>query len=161
MLRKYQQIPSPVGKLYLVENNGLLEAVIFAKNWPAFRQKYVKLLKQNSKLLRKVKNQLEEYFAGKRKKFTLPYSLNGSDFQKKVWKTLNTIPFGETRSYKFQAGILRKPGASRAIGRADGLNPLCIILPCHRVIGSNGRLTGYAGGLRAKRYLLNLESQRF
>lgn len=103
--------------------------------------------------------QMNEYFNGKRKKFTIPLIILGSSFQKKVWSVLQEIPYGETRSYKEQAKILGNPDAVRAIGKANGDNRISIIIPCHRVIGSNGELVGYGGGLWRKQYLLDLESQ--
>lgn len=103
--------------------------------------------------------QMNEYFNGKRKKFTIPLIILGSSFQKKVWSALREIPYGETRSYKEQAKILGNPDAVRAIAKANGDNRISIIIPCHRVIGSNGKLVGYGGGLWRKQHLLDLESQ--
>jgi methylated-DNA-[protein]-cysteine S-methyltransferase len=88
----------------------------------------------------------------------MPYELDGTAFQKRVWKALAKIHFGETKNYKQQAMLVKSPKAVRAVGRTNGLNPLSIVLPCHRVIGSNGSLTGYGGGLKIKKYLLDLES---
>ena len=104
-------------------------------------------------------NQIKEYFDGKRQKFTIPLVISGTPFQKKVWKILTAIPFGETRSYKKQAELLGNPNAVRAVGKANGDNKISIIIPCHRVIGENGKLVGYGGGLTRKQYLLNLEFQ--
>ena len=101
--------------------------------------------------------QVREYFAGARRSFDLPLSLSGSDFQRRVWRALMDIPFGETRSYGDVAEALGKPGAARAVGMANNTNPVLIVVPCHRVVGSSGRLTGYAGGLERKRSLLELE----
>lgn len=101
--------------------------------------------------------QLDEYFAGKRRSFDLPLAPTGTAFQKAVWRALLRIPYGRTTSYGALADQLGKPTASRAVGAANGRNPLPIVVPCHRVIGSSGRLTGYAGGLEAKRTLLELE----
>ena len=101
--------------------------------------------------------QLTEYFEGKRKEFTLPLLLNGTDFQQKVWKELQKIPFGSTRSYQEQAVALENPKAVRAVAKANGDNRISIIIPCHRVIGKNGRLVGYGGGMWRKQFLLNLE----
>jgi methylated-DNA-[protein]-cysteine S-methyltransferase len=101
--------------------------------------------------------QLEEYFAGQRTVFELPLDFAGTDFQRKVWNALLTIPFGETRSYGQIASQIGNPDAVRAVGAANGRNPVSIVTPCHRVIGSTGALTGFAGGLDAKAYLLALE----
>jgi len=103
--------------------------------------------------------QLKEYFDRKRKKFTLPLVLPGTDFQKKVWETLMQVPYGETRSYEEQAQMMGNPKAVRAVASANGDNRISIIIPCHRIIGKNGKLTGYGGGLWRKQYLLNLESE--
>jgi len=104
--------------------------------------------------------QLQEYFAGTRKQFDLPLALSGTPFQKKVWHILQTIPYGSTRSYQKQAELIGQPTAVRAVARANGDNKIAIIIPCHRVIGSDGKLTGYGGGLWRKRYLLQLESAK-
>ena len=102
-------------------------------------------------------DQLEAYFAGERQEFDLELDLVGTNFQRRVWEALQTIPYGETRSYGQIAGQIGSPGASRAVGLANGHNPIGIIIPCHRVIGANGGLTGYGGGLERKRALLELE----
>ena len=101
--------------------------------------------------------QLDEYFQGKRTTFSLPFKLTGTPFQLAVWKELQNIPYGKTTSYKEIAQKINKPKACRAVGMANNKNPLPIIIPCHRVIGSNGKLIGYAGGLKLKNYLLELE----
>ncbi len=108
-------------------------------------------------ILLTTRTQLEEYFAVRRKEFTVPLDLRGTPFQKRVWETLLAIPFGETRTYGQLAVQLGKPGAARAVGAANAKNPISIIAPCHRVIGSSGKLTGFAGGLNAKAHLLHLE----
>ena len=111
-------------------------------------------------LLQDTMRQLQEYFAGTRKSFSIPLDLQGTDFQKKVWNVLLSIPYGETRSYSDIARAIGKPDAVRAVGAANGRNPLSIIVPCHRVIGQNGSLTGYAGGLEIKKMLLDLENSQ-
>ena len=108
-------------------------------------------------LLLELEKQLKEYFAKERKEFTLPITLVGTPFQEEVWKVLQTIPYGETRTYKEQAIAVGNPKGVRAVANANSKNRLSIIVPCHRVIGSNGTLTGYAGGLSRKEFLLNLE----
>ena len=116
-----------------------------------------KALLQTTELLSMATIQLEEYFQGKRTTFSLPFKLTGTPFQLAVWKELQNIPYGKTTSYKEIAQKINKPKAYRAVGMANNKNPLPIIIPCHRVIGSNGKLIGYAGGLKLKNYLLELE----
>lgn len=116
-----------------------------------------KALLQTTELLSMATIQLDEYFQGKRTTFSLPFKLTGTPFQLAVWKELQNIPYGQTTSYKEIAQKINKPKAYRAVGMANNKNPLPIIIPCHRVIGSNGKLIGYAGGLKLKNYLLELE----
>ena len=108
-------------------------------------------------ILIRAREQLEEYFAGERTAFDLPLSPRGTDFQRQVWQALASIPYGETRSYGEIAAGLGRPGGARAVGAACGKNPLWILIPCHRAVGKDGTLTGYAGGLPRKDYLLRLE----
>ena len=112
----------------------------------------------DAKRLREAQRQLEEYFAGERTEFSLPLESHGTDFQQRVWRALRAIPFGTTISYGELARRIGNPRAVRAVGLANGRNPISIIVPCHRVIGANGTLTGYGGGLERKRFLLALES---
>lgn len=116
-----------------------------------------KALLQTTELLSMATIQLDEYFQGKLTTFSLPFKLTGTPFQLAVWKELQNIPYGQTTSYKEIAQKINKPKACRAVGMANNKNPLPIIIPCHRVIGSNGKLIGYAGGLKLKNYLLELE----
>jgi methylated-DNA-[protein]-cysteine S-methyltransferase len=102
----------------------------------------------------------DEYFAGRRNTFSVPLDMDGTKFQKNVWDALANIPFGETRTYGQLAKQLGNPKAMRAVGAANGRNPVAIVVPCHRVIGADGKLTGFAGGLEAKAHLLNLESPK-
>lgn len=118
------------------------------------------IVTSSSPLIEKLKKQLDEYFAGKRKKFDLPIAAPGTDFQQKVWKALQNIPYGETRSYQQQAIAMGDKKAVRAVATANGANRIAIVIPCHRVIGSNGNLTGYAGGLERKKFLLDLEKKK-
>ncbi|MGM0784185.1 methylated-DNA--[protein]-cysteine S-methyltransferase [Billgrantia gudaonensis] len=111
-----------------------------------------------SALTARARQQLEEYFSGARQAFDLPLAPRGTDFQRRVWDALATIPFGETRSYAEIAEQLRCKGGQRAVGAANGKNPIAIVVPCHRVIGSDGRLTGYAGGIGRKQWLLAHEA---
>lgn len=150
-------MPSPVGVLRLVASDAGLVAVL----WPEDDPKRVRLEETREDdshvVLRKTVAQLEEYFAGTRREFDLPLDARGTDFQKQVWEQLLAIPYGKTRSYGEIAARLGKPSASRAVGTANGRNPLSIVVPCHRVIGTSGSLTGFAGGLETKRILLELE----
>jgi AraC family transcriptional regulator, regulatory protein of adaptative response / methylated-DNA-[protein]-cysteine methyltransferase len=112
-----------------------------------------------NKYTKEIHKQLEEYFAGNRKVFTVPLLTPGTVFQQAVWKELQKIPFGSTRSYQEQAEVLNKPDAVRAIANANGMNRISIVIPCHRVIGSDGSLTGYGGGLKRKKWLLDHEKK--
>ena len=114
---------------------------------------------KNTEFTDLVYKEIMEYLNGKRKSFDIKYEINGTEFQKKVWKELTNIPYGETRSYKEIAVAVGNPKASRAVGMANNKNPIAIIVPCHRVIGSDGKLVGYAGGLDMKRVLLTLEKK--
>ena len=149
--------PSPVGKLKLVASDKGLAAIL----WENDREDRVKLGAMTEQpdhpVLVETKRQLGEYFAGQRTAFDLPLDFHGTDFQKSVWAALLRIPFGETRSYAEIARELGRPTASRAVGAANGKNPISIVAPCHRVIGTNGALTGFAGGLDGKAFLLELE----
>jgi AraC family transcriptional regulator of adaptative response/methylated-DNA-[protein]-cysteine methyltransferase len=111
------------------------------------------------KFFKPLRQQLKEYFKGERKKFTIPLELIGTSFQKKVWTVLQTIPYGSTRSYHEIAQKVENPKAIRAAAKANGDNKIAIIIPCHRVIGQDGQLKGYGGGLWRKQYLINLESK--
>ncbi len=147
-------MPSPVGRLELVEAGGALVAVRF----DAPPDGSAGAERGGSALLAQARRQLSEYFAGTRRSFDLPLRPAGTDFQKRVWGLLETIPWGTTTTYGALAARLGLPvGASRAVGAANGANPLPVVLPCHRVVGSDGRLTGYAGGLARKATLLRLE----
>ncbi|AQS52587.1 Methylated-DNA--protein-cysteine methyltransferase, constitutive [Jeotgalibaca dankookensis] len=117
------------------------------------------IIQKETPLLRVAKQQLSEYFAGQRTVFDLPIKTAGTAFQQQVWQALKAIPYGETRSYKEIATAIDNPKAVRAVGGANNKNPISIVIPCHRVIGSSGQLVGYGGGLDAKVFLLALESQ--
>jgi AraC family transcriptional regulator of adaptative response/methylated-DNA-[protein]-cysteine methyltransferase len=112
-----------------------------------------------NKHVKEIRKQLKEYFEGKRKEFTLPLVTPGTRFQQAVWQELLRIPFGSTRTYQEQAEALNKPDAVRAVANANGMNRISIVIPCHRIIGSDGNLTGYGGGLRRKRWLLDHEKR--
>lgn len=153
----YTFMDSPVGRLKLVASDKGLAAVLWENDSP--RRVPLTDLKEdaNHPVLRKAEQQLREYFAGKRRSFSLPLDMQGTPFQKDVWQALLDIPFGETRSYGELARLLGRPSASRAVGAANGRNPLSIVVPCHRVIGTSGKLTGFAGGIETKAHLLDLE----
>lgn len=154
----YKTIPSPVGELTLVTNDTALTAILWENEDPDRVRLSQLEEKKNHPVLLETQRQLNAYFARKLKKFSVPLDFTGTDFQKKVWNALVTIPFGQTRSYSDIARQIGHPTAVRAVGAANGKNPISIIAPCHRVIGSNGKLTGFAGGLKAKALLLELES---
>lgn len=153
----HKSVVSPVGRLTLIGNRDGLAAVL----WPNDRPGRVRLQSAREDgrhpVLQEAAKQLAEYFAGKRRVFTLKLNMQGTPFQKKVWNALLTIPFGETRSYAEIARAIGRPTAARAVGAANGRNPMSIVAPCHRVVGSDGALTGFAGGLVVKARLLKLE----
>lgn len=152
-------VDSPVGPLTLVASETGLRAVL----WPNDADGRVRFGEEINDdpahpTLAAAAMQISEYFAGDRKDFDLPLDPQGTEFQVQVWHSLATIPYGETASYSEQAERIGRPKAVRAVGAANGKNPLSIVLPCHRVVGANGSLTGFAGGLDAKRFLLDHES---
>lgn len=150
-------IDSPVGPLTLVAGDAGLVAILWADDDPARVPLGDAADDPDHPVLTAAAAQLADYFAGARRTFDLPLDFRGTGFQRAVWAALLTIPYGETRSYGQIAAQLGRPGASRAVGAANGRNPISIVAPCHRVIGSGGRLTGFAGGLAAKETLLTLE----
>ncbi len=158
----YKEIKSPLGILLAGSIDNSILFLQFKDN--ADLRKIEKRFKcvirkqENNPFLDKVENQLKEYFQGKRKEFDLNYTLIGTEFHKKCWKALNKIPYGKTISYSKQAEMIGKPLAVRAVANANRLNPIAIVIPCHRVIGKNGKLTGYAGGIDKKEFLLKLEN---
>ena len=154
----YTMIKSPVGELKLVASDKGLAAILWENDDP----KRVRLgrMQENAHhpILLETQRQLAEYFAGSRQAFDIPLDFKGTAFQKSVWAALLTIPFGQTRSYKQIAQQVRSPKGFRAVGAANGKNPISIIAPCHRVIAADGGLGGFAGGLDAKTCLLDIES---
>jgi methylated-DNA-[protein]-cysteine S-methyltransferase len=156
----FKTMKSPVGELKLVTSEKGLAAVLWEND--SLARVPLKDLHEDAgnAILREVEKQLTEYFAGRRRVFDVAMDPVGTDFQRSVWDELLKIPFGETRSYGQLAKLLGKPDASRAVGAANGKNPLSIIAPCHRVIGTNGKLTGFAGGLDCKEWLLRHEGAR-
>ncbi|MGE8683798.1 MAG: methylated-DNA--[protein]-cysteine S-methyltransferase [Acinetobacter sp.] len=157
MQLSYLFLDSPVGRLKLVAHETALVAVIWENENPN-RVRLAELVENpQHPILLKTVQQLNEYFQGKRQKFDLPLDFEGTEFQQKVWQALLTIPFGETRSYKQIAEQVGNVKAVRAVGAANGKNPISIIAPCHRVVGANGKLVGFAGGLENKDILLKIE----
>ncbi len=153
----FMEMASPVGTLKLVANDTALVAVLWENENPK-RLRLAELIEQvNHPILLETQKQLNEYFAGKRQQFDLPLDFEGTEFQQKVWQALLTIPFGQTRSYRDIAQQVGNVKAVRAVGAANGKNPISIIAPCHRVVGENGKLIGFAGGLDNKEILLKLE----
>jgi methylated-DNA-[protein]-cysteine S-methyltransferase len=150
-------IDSPVGPLTLVASDAGLVAVLWQDDDPSRVALGPVIVDDDHPVLLAAAAQLRAYFAGTRTAFDLPLDWRGTDFQKSVWAALLTIPYGETRSYGAIAQAIGRPGASRAVGAANGRNPLSIVAPCHRVVGTSGHLTGFAGGLAAKSLLLALE----
>lgn len=154
----YKHVASPVGRLKVVASETGLVAILWENDNPR-RVPLTDLAEDNNQsILVETERQLKEYFAGTRDVFSIPLDMRGTVFQKDVWRALQAIPFGKTLSYGQIAKQLGRPAASRAVGAANGRNPISIIVPCHRVIGSSGKLTGFAGGLDAKALLLNLET---
>ena len=153
----WSTIDSPVGELLLVAEGSVLREVRFegerahvpSREW-----------RSGGRVVARAERQLEEYFAGERRAFDLPLGPVGTPFQRRVWAALERIPYGETISYGELARRVGNPSASRAVGAANGRNPIPIVIPCHRVIGSTGKLTGFGGGLDVKRALLDLETAK-
>lgn len=145
-------IHSPVGYLKVTATSKAITGIHFSKTKS-------KDSKEIPAVLKKAEKELQEYFKGKRKSFDLPLEFDGTEFQKNVWKALSTIPFGQTVSYKDIAIQVGSPKACRAVGLANNKNPISIVVPCHRVIGSSGKLVGYGGGLSNKQKLLDLEQE--
>ena len=156
----YKLFASPLGQLKLVATDQGLAAILWENDAPK-RVRLGPLVEDpRHPILRQAEQQLREYFGGTRTIFTVALDMVGSEFQKRVWAALLAIPFGETRTYGDIARQLGNPKSSRAVGAANGRNPVSIIAPCHRAIGADGSLTGFAGGLAAKQYLLDLESKQ-
>lgn len=152
---RFSVVPSPVGDLVLTGTTEVLSGCWFTGAGTVDRT--AGLVRDDSAFVA-ASQQLEEYFAGRRRDFVLPLAPLGTEFQRRVWSALRTIPYGATWSYRELALAVGSPNASRAVGLANGRNPHSIIVPCHRVIGADGRLTGYGGGLDRKRLLLDLEA---
>jgi len=152
-MKQIDYINSPIGIIEIQASEHGITKLVFAdsQNNPVTR----------CEMIDRCKQQLTEYFDGKRREFNLPLDLQGTDFQKSVWTQLVKIPFGQTTAYREIANAVNNPKAVRAVGAANGRNPVSIIVPCHRIIGSNGTLTGYAGGLARKAWLLKHEMNSY
>ena len=150
----YTTMNSPVGELLLVGDETAIRGLHFPGDRFALAQRY----RSAREPFATAREQLDQYFAGERTRFDLPIELEGPAFHRRVWEALLTIPYGETRSYGQIAAQIGDRSAARAVGYANGRNPIAIVVPCHRVIGADGSLTGYGGGLECKRTLLDLEA---
>ena len=165
MVKLYKKrINTPIGEMLAIATDEAICMLDFgdSKNWLKDKEILVKhygatQVAEDSLLLSELEKQLKEYFTKKRKEFSLPLALVGTSFQEEVWKVLQTIPYGEVRSYKEQATAVGNPKGVRAVANANGKNRISIVIPCHRVIGSDGTLTGYASGIERKQFLLDLE----
>jgi methylated-DNA-[protein]-cysteine S-methyltransferase len=153
----YCYVDSPIGQLLLTSDGESLTGLYMGtpSKSPQLDSDWAE--KPNAAPLSEVARQLEQYFAGNRKVFDLPLKMEGTEFQKRVWRQLTLIPFGETWSYGQLAKRLENPNGSRAVGLANGRNPIAVIVPCHRVIGADGSLTGFGGGIPRKQWLLSHE----
>ncbi len=159
MPHAFTTMASPVGQLTLVASDAGLVAILWENDRPGRVTLGETIANDRHPVLAQTRRQLGEYFDGRLRSFDIPLDFQGPEFHQRVWQALLTIPFGETRSYGQIARQLGQPGASRAVGAANGRNPISIVAPCHRVIGADGSLTGFAGGLEAKRFLLALEGR--
>jgi methylated-DNA-[protein]-cysteine S-methyltransferase len=159
MNTRHAVIDSPLGDLTLVAQDGALTGLYFRHHWyrPTAETLGRRVDAKSDELLAKAQIQLTDYLAGRRHGFNLPTRLNGDETQERVWHLLSTIPYGETITYGELAAAMADGTTAREVGQAVGRNPLSIIVPCHRVVGRNGQLTGYAGGLKRKQFLLELE----
>lgn len=158
----FSKMKSPLGLLYLVSNGKSLISISFHSNWITNKNNLDAPLKKGRtcKILIQTEKQLNEYFQKKRTLFTIPLQMNGTKFQNKVWNALKWIPYGKTSTYKKISILIKHPKAFRALGSANGANPIPIIVPCHRIINESGKLGGYSGGLKNKKLLLDLEKEK-
>jgi methylated-DNA-[protein]-cysteine S-methyltransferase len=155
----YKEMESPVTKLILVASANALIGILWTRQDLDRLKVAVQKVDGHHPILDETERQLSEYFAGKRTTFELPLEPRGTEFQQKVWRSLRTIPFGKTKSYVEIAEAIGSPRACRAVGGASGRNPISIVIPCHRVVGANGSLTGFGGGLETKAKLLAHEAR--
>ena len=153
----YDWAASPVGELLIGADEMAVRVIGFREG--RYTGKVMEGWRRGGALVEEVRRQLNEYFEGRRRQFDLPLAPSGTPFQLRAWQALRDIPYGATRSYGEQARAMGQPRAVRAVGAANGRNPIAIVVPCHRVIGGDGKLTGYGGGLDVKQYLLDLEQR--
>jgi methylated-DNA-[protein]-cysteine S-methyltransferase len=156
-MKRYLKIESPIGLLGLVADQESLTNILWPSDINDFVAKHSPEEVKKDQFLEEVQKQLDQYFLKRRKVFDIPLSLQGTEFQKNTWQALQTIPYGETKSYQEIAMCLNNPNGVRAVGGANSKNPIAIIIPCHRVIEKNGQLGGYTGGIATKKFLLDLE----
>ncbi len=152
----YTTLASPIGELLLLGDGRALHGL-----WMLEGRRPVHIAREwsrSSRAFKEVARELRQYFDGERRRFDVALAMHGSPFQRRVWRELLAIPYGETVSYGALARVIGRPGAARAVGTANASNPIAVIVPCHRVVGAGGRLTGYVGGLQRKRMLLELEA---
>ena len=157
MIYFYKIMKSPVGNLKLIASDEGLSAILWENDDLSRVRVKPDIQDSNHKILKQAEIEINEYFRGIRTSFSIPMTPKGTDFQLRVWEELKNIPYGKTISYGELAKRIGNPKASRAVGAANGKNPLSIIIPCHRVIGSSGKLTGFAGGIKVKSQLLSIE----
>lgn len=157
LIYKFKTIKTPVGLLKLIASPNGLSAILWENDAPKRIRLQPQVLDEQHPVLNETEKQLHEFFAGKRTVFELPLDFKGTAFQKSVWHALLNVPFGQVKTYGDIAKAIGNPKAVRAVGAANGKNPISIICPCHRIIGANGALTGFAGGLEIKAMLLKLE----
>jgi methylated-DNA-[protein]-cysteine S-methyltransferase len=155
MTATHTTIDSPIGELTLVASDGVLSGIYFPGHWHMPAPGVFGMRSERG--FERAQQQLSEYFAGERTEFDLATTIAGDEFQRRVWELIDLIPYGQTTTYGAMAGELGDPSLAREVGAAVGRNPLSIVVPCHRVVGKDGKLTGYAGGLERKRFLLELE----
>ena len=155
----YRYLDTPIGKLLIAGDRETVRRIEFPENGEP-RKPHAGWIESSAGSLEEAARQLREYFSGARKEFDLPLAPEGTDFQRAVWRELQNIPYGDTISYGELARRIGNSNASRAVGAANGANPIPIVIPCHRVIGANGKLTGFGGGLPVKEKLLALESRQ-
>ena len=148
----YEYMNTPVGVLTIAEEGGFITNIAFGE------RNFDGIMGENA-VISQAKAQLEEYFAGARREFDLPLDMRGTDFQKRVWSALLTVPYGRTATYKDVAIKAGSPKGARAVGMANNKNPIVIVVPCHRIVGADGSLVGFAGGIDTKRFLLELEKK--
>lgn len=153
-MKYYTTYQTSIGSITIVKQQNNIIGVLFGQVKPQ------DAVMQETELLKKTYSQIREYLEGNRTEFTIPIAMEGTCFQRQVWKALQTISYGETKTYQQIAEQIGKPKACRAVGMANHVNPISIIVPCHRVIGKNGKLVGYGGGLEIKKQLLDLEANR-